>query len=184
MNELQFAESIARGETQSGSKFGNSFYVSARISSTGTAFRPAHAEFVNRDPAIWLGLELQRRWIGAPLLAEHPPGGILDGASFRASVIGIVIFTFVRGSDLYGIARIFDTDVAKAITASDSGFSDTSPSVTFAPDQMATIPLADGSGVLRVEGIPDLIDHLAICNLGVWSKGAPASGVDKAESGQ
>jgi hypothetical protein len=182
-NELDLAASISRGDVAGPQPYGNGWLVNMRISGSGTAWRPGLNEFANRDPARWLSESMLRRWLGAPVIIGHPPGDLLTAESYRASVVGSIIYTSVRGSDLYGIARIFDADVVKAITASDSNFSDTSPSVTFAPDQMSTITLADGS-VLRVEGTPDLIDHLAICNLGVWSKGGPANGVDKAEGEQ
>ena len=41
--------------------------------------------------------------------------------------------------------------------------------------------LEDGTQIL-IEGRPKLLDHVAICDLGVWDKGGPPAGVDRGNS--
>jgi hypothetical protein len=42
-------------------------------------------------------------------------------------------------------------------------------------------PLSNGATLL-IEGKPSLLDHVALCPLGVWDKGGPPTGVDSIDS--
>jgi hypothetical protein len=51
----------------------------------------------------------------------------------------------------------------------------TSPGVT-PPEGSKAVELKSGDKIL-LEGLPRVLDHLAVCELGVWDKNAPPSGI-------
>jgi hypothetical protein len=164
MNELDIARALADGELSSPAEFMNSYYWVLRISGTGVAWRESVGEYCLREPEMWLGEEMQRRCLGLPVVMEHPEGGTLNSAEFSARAVGVIVYSFVRDSDLMGVARILDK---QAIEILKDG-ADTSPAVQFAPDSGARIEI-DGKPLL-IEGDPLLFDHLAVCSLGVWTR--------------
>jgi hypothetical protein len=174
MNEFRLAEQIASGALSSPQEYCGSWYWMLRISGTGVAWRASVGEFCLREPAVWLGEEMQRRCLGLPVVMEHPASGLLDSPEFAARAVGMIVYSFVRGSDL-GVARILD---AAAIEILKEG-ADTSPAVQFAPGSGARIEIDDKS--LLIEGDPMLLDHLAIVVKGVWTRSS-APGVENSMS--
>jgi hypothetical protein len=174
INELQVAERIADGTLPSPQKFGNSTYWAIRISGTGAAWRASEGEFVWREPKIWLTPEMQRRCLGLPVVIEHPEGGVLNSSEFAARAVGMIVYSFVRDSDLMGVARILDQPAIELLKEG----ADTSPAVQFAPNIGTRITI-DGKPLL-IEGVPMLFDHLAITPLGVWTRQGPP-GVENTE---
>jgi hypothetical protein len=158
-NELQIARALADGELDSPQEFLNSYYWVLRISGTGVAWRKSVGEYCLREPAMWLSDEMQRRCLGLPVIMEHPTAGILNSAEFGARAVGMIIYSFVRESDLMGVARILDKSAIEILKEG----ADTSPAVQFAPDSGARVEI-DGKPLL-VEGVPMLFDHLAVCSL-------------------
>jgi hypothetical protein len=174
MNELDVARALADGELSSPAEFMNSYYWVLRISGTGVAWRESIGEYCLREPAMWLGEEMQRRCLGLPVVMEHPEGGTLNSAEFAQRAVGMIVYSFVRDSDLMGVARILD---AAAIEILKEG-ADTSPAVQFQPNSGMRISI-DGKPLL-IEGVPALFDHLAIVGKGVWTRsGLP--GVENTE---
>jgi hypothetical protein len=164
INELVVVERIANGDLPSPTEFMNSWYWALRISGTGVAWRASVREFCMREPAMWLGEEMQRRCLGLPVVMEHPTSGLLDSREFGARAVGMIVYSFVRGSDLMGVARILDAAAIEIL----AGGADTSPAVQFAPNAGARITI-DGKPLL-IEGDPMLLDHLAIVVKGVWTR--------------
>jgi hypothetical protein len=175
INELEIAEQIARGALPSPQEFCSSFYWMLRISGTGVAWRASVGEYCLREPDLWLSEEMQRRCLGLPVVMEHPAAGLLDSAEFGARAVGMIVYSFVRESDLMGVARILDAAAIEIL----AGGADTSPAVQFAPNTGARITI-DGKPLL-IEGDPMLIDHLAIVSMGVWTRSA-APGVENSLS--
>ena len=173
MTELDAARAIADGRLTSPQRFANMALFAMRISGTGLAYRKGRDEYVWRKPEEYLTEEMQARWLGAPVVWEHPESDTLTSKDFSDRVVGGIMLTFVKGDELWCVARIYD-DAAIQIL-SEGGMS-TSPGVVIKADEMANVKLEDGSNLL-VEGAPNLTDHLAICQLGVWDKGGPATGV-------
>jgi hypothetical protein len=174
INELKIAERIADGTLSSPTEFMNSWYWALRISGTGVAWRASVGEFCLREPALWLGEEMQRRCLGLPVVIEHPEGGMLNSSEFAARAVGMIVYSFVRDSDLMGVARILDQPAIELLKEG----ADTSPAVQFAPNIGTRITI-DGKPLL-IEGVPMLFDHLAITPLGVWTRqGLP--GVENTE---
>jgi hypothetical protein len=146
----------------------NSYYWILRISGTGVAWRESVQEYCLREPSMWLSEEMQRRCLGLPVIMEHPAAGILNSAEFAARAVGMIVYSFVRDADLMGVARILDKSAIEILKEG----ADTSPAVQFQPNSGTRITV-DGKPLL-VEGVPMLLDHLAICSLGVWTRdGAP-----------
>jgi hypothetical protein len=145
-----------------------------RISGTGFSYRPKLDEWVYRRDTIYLTPEFLRRCSGIPVIFEHPHTQILNTDEFSKRVVGTMFLPYVKGDEVWGIAKIYDKPTMQAIT---QGQLSTSPSVVFRDTKVNyTIELEDG-GTLLVEGEPSFVDHLAICEKGVWDKGGDASGI-------
>ncbi|MEJ0093149.1 MAG: DUF2213 domain-containing protein [Methylocella sp.] len=184
MNELDVALSVASGEMPSPTRFANSDYVALRLSGTGCAYRPSLSEYVFRDPDVWLSDEMRRRVLGLPVVIEHPADNALTSRFFGERSVGMVVHSFVRNDELWGVARVLDSTACSMIAG---GMFDTSPGVLLEPGASATVDI-DGIPMI-VEGEPLLIDHLALVytgagNHGVWtrSNGENGPGVEITET--
>ncbi len=174
ITEADVVQGVRDDKLPSPTTFYNASFYALRISGTGAAWRENVKEFCWRSPALWKSKQMQKRWLGAPIILLHPPDSILDTQSFQERVCGSIVAAFVRGEELWCVARILDADAAELLRTCET---DTSPAVIFAPGSMATFTMKDGEKML-VEPEPALVDHLAICRAGTWSKGRDVSGVE------
>jgi len=175
MTELDVATAIRAGELVSPQRYENVWLFALRITGTGTAYRQKLEEYVYRAPGNYLTPEFLARCNGLPVVWEHPEAGKLDSTEFANRVIGAILLPYIQGDEIWGIAKIYDDDAAHRMTSRQLS---TSPGVVFRPlDGNQTAQLEDGRTLL-VEGKPSLLDHLAICEEGVWDKGGPPAGVD------
>jgi 8-oxo-dGTP pyrophosphatase MutT (NUDIX family) len=177
--ELSVAELMRDGVLPSPQIYHNIYLLALRITGTGMAYRSKGAEHVYRDATLYHNEEFLARCNGLPVILEHPAGSILDGKEFEERIAGTIMFAYVKGDDVDGIARIYAKDAIERLEdARLSGTPiSTSPAVVFAQtSENVKVTLENGSPLL-IEGKPALLDHLAICGLGVWDKGGPASGV-------
>ncbi|OYV83433.1 MAG: hypothetical protein B7X04_04310 [Parcubacteria group bacterium 21-54-25] len=175
MHELDMAKAIMAGELSSPQKYENIWLFDVRVTGTGTSFRQALDEYVYRPPEDFLSDDFIQRCNGLPLIFEHPTDGILDTKEYRDRAIGMVILPYLKGDEVWGIAKVFDDDAAQLMLTSHVS---TSPAVVFRDaGSTETIELSDGKTVL-IEGKPSYLDHLAICEEGVWDKGGTPSGVN------
>ncbi len=173
VTELDTAKNIRDGVLPSPQKIGNLWLFAIRISGTGLSFRPTLNEYVERQPENYLTDEFLERCNGLPVVWKHPKGNKLDSDSFKERVIGTVFLPYIAENEVWGIAKVFDTDAAEIM---DKHQLSTSPGVTFAAGTNARVQLKDGSSLL-IEGNPNLLDHIAIVEEGVWDKGGEPSGV-------
>jgi len=187
--ELDVARLIRDGDLPSPQVFGNSMLFALRITGTGQAFRWAKeedrkknpelvGEFVHRDESLYLNDEFLARCNGLPVVWEHPEKSRLDTVSYAESNIGAIMLPYIRHDlgEAWGIARVLDL-VAGAEMAREGATWSTSPGVVFdAGSGSVKVPLDGGTSIL-IEGNPYLIDHLAICEQGVWDKEGPPTGV-------
>ena len=170
INELTLVERIADGTLASPQEFLGSWYWAIRISGVGCAWRESMQEYCWREPKIWLSPEMCARATGLPVLIDHPEKGVLNSPEFAARCVGVTVYGYVRGDELWAIARILDSGANSILTA--GAYEDTSPAVTFAPGTGARIDI-DGKSLL-IEPKPMLLDHICLCALGVWTRdGAP-----------
>jgi colicin import membrane protein len=169
--ELDVAMAVASGALPSPTQFHNAFYVNLRITGTGVAWRASINEFVYRDPKTWLSNEMRRRVLGLPVVIEHPAGDLMTSRYFGERVVGVIVHAMVRGSGLWGVARIIDATACQMIAA---GLFDTSPAAVFDDSPGAYVDVDDDAKLL-VEASPALLDHLALIyvaggNKGVWQR--------------
>ena len=124
-------------------------------------------------PESWLSTNFVERCAALPVIWVHPePGKSLDSEKFRKDNVGSIWMPYVKTDEVWGIAKIYDEPAAQAILNTPMS---TSPGVT-PPQGAKAIPLESGHKVLD-EPLPRILDHLAICELGVWDKGGPPEGI-------
>lgn len=173
MDELGVARAMAAGDLTSPQRYQNVSLFDIRITGTGRAYRRSLDEHVWRDPSIYLNDEFLARCNGLPVIWEHPKKATLTSEEFANRIVGTILFPYIKGDEVWGIAKIYDEEVIKELLKGDLS---TSPAVVLRDVESSSITLADGSTIL-VEGRPTLLDHIAICSLGVWDKGNEPTGV-------
>lgn len=177
LSDHEAAEAIRDGDLPSPSVFKDSggndafWLFDMRITGTGMAWRESIGEFAHRDPELWTSDEFVQRCNGLAVIWDHPEG-TLSTDEFRQRSIGNIVLPYVKGEEVWGIAKIFDADAALAMQHS---YRSTSPGVT-PPKGSKAISLESGAQVLD-EGLPQVLDHLAVCAAGVWDKGGPPEGI-------
>ncbi len=173
--ELDVAKAIRDGDLSSPQQYENILLFSLRITGTGTSFRPARGEYVYRTPSDFLTEDFVERCQGLPVVFEHPTeSGVLNSDEYRERAIGTILLPYIKGDEVWGIAKIFDADAAKLMQTTHLS---TSPAVVFRDaDSTETVATSDGK-ILLIEGKPSYLDHLAICEEGVWDKGGKPSGI-------
>lgn len=178
-DETWVAQKIVSGELTSPQQYENIWLFDVRITGTGTAYRKALDEFVWRDPSLYLNPQFLERCLGLPVIVEHPPTDVLTTKEFANRAIGTIVKAYIKGDEVWGVAKIYDQSAAEMMRKEQLS---TSPAVVFRdPGVNAKMTLEDGSALL-IEGKPSLLDHLAICEVGVWDKGGAPAGVVNAET--
>lgn len=179
MDELAIAEAMSRGELASPSVYQNLVLFNIRITGTGLSYRVDHDEYVWRDPSLYLNPRFIKRCNGLIVIWEHPEGTIVDSQEFSDRIVGTVFLPYVpagKSEEVWAIVKMYDD---AAIRELETNPYSTSPSVTLRKGANATKDL-DGEQLL-IEGVPALIDHVALCAHGVWDKGGPPDGVESAD---
>jgi len=178
MDELGLAKAIRDGQLTSPQRYENISLFDIRITGTGTAYRKALDEFVYRRPENYLTPEFLERCNGLPVIVDHPDSNVLDSEEYATRNVGSVFIPYIKNDEVWAIVKIYDADFAEKMA--DDQLS-TSPSVVFRdPDLNEKMTLESGSTLL-IEGKPSLLDHIAICDVGVWDKGGSPAGVVSAE---
>jgi len=177
MDELACAKAMRDGELASPMRYMNMLLCDMRITGTEYSYRSGRNEYVWRDPSIYMNEEFLERCNGLPVVVNHPPGNVLDSDEYKARIAGSVFVPYIRPEtkEVWGIVKIHDMKVAEDL---ENKVLSTSPGVAFRTVQEAGARMAAPDGrILLIEGKPSLLDHLAICGLGVWDKGGPPAGV-------
>ncbi len=172
LSDRETAEAIRDGTLPSPQRYRSFWLFALRITGTGAAYRPSIDEYAVRDPDKWLSQEFVDRCNGLPVIFEHPDTPTLDHKEFQDRTIGQIVLPYVKGDEVWGIAKIYDADAAALMQTT---FKSTSPGV-IPPRNSTPIELADGTKVLD-EDLPLVLDHLAVCEAGVWDKNGPPEGV-------
>ena len=172
MTDHEVAEAIRDGKVASPQVFGDFWLFDLRITGTGAAYRDSLDEWAHRDPKLWLTDEFVARCNGLPVIDGHPERSGLNTEEYRERAVGTIVLPYIKGDEVWGIAKIFDGDMA---TLMQTTHRSTSPGVT-PPKGSEAVELNDGTKVLD-EGLPLILDHLAICEAGVWDKDGPPDGI-------
>ncbi|HHH1977932.1 TPA: NUDIX domain-containing protein [Yersinia enterocolitica] len=173
LNETQVAALIADGTLSSPQFFINMWMYAIRVTGTGVTWRSADNQMAFRDPGNYLTPDFLQRVAGVPLIWLHPEKNKLDSDEFAKRVIGTLTKSWVADNgEVWAIARVYDAEAAEIMATKQLS---TSPTVTFSEPQNAVIKV-DGQSLL-VEDSPVLLDHVAICEQGVWDKLLDPTGV-------
>lgn len=172
-NELDIARKIQSGELPSPQHFGNVWLFDIRITGTGVAYRSKGDEFAFRSPDIYMNDEFLARCNGLQVIYQHPDKGTLNSKEFKERSIGAIFLPYLKHKEeeVWGIAKIYDDDAAHDMIKYNLS---TSPTVVGVGNKKI---IAENGQEVLIEGNPRLLDHVAICNLGVWDKGGDPSGV-------
>ena len=170
MNEREAAIAMAEGRIPSPARIGDLTLVKMRITGSGMSYRSGLKEYVWREPEIFATQEFADRCNGIPVVYEHTN----DQNEIVERIMGTVIYPYVDGDEVWGIVRIFlKSDIDMMVGSHPS----TSPCVAFLdPAELNVTKLPSGE-VVRIEGRPTIIDHLAVVPLGVWDKGTDPKGI-------
>lgn len=177
LTDHEAAEAIRDGELDSPQKYGDFWLFDVRITGTGPAWREALGEWAYRDPQLWTSPEFVERCNGLQVIRQHPPNSGLNSEEYNKRAIGSVVLPYVKdtaeGPEVWGIAKIFDADAASEMQKT---LKSTSPGVT-APKGSEREYIEGVADPVLNEGLPQILDHLAICEAGVWDKGGPVNGI-------
>ena len=179
MDELGVAEAMSQGKLASPSVYQNVVLFNIRITGTGLSFRVDHNEYVWRDPALYLNERFLKRCNGLIVIWEHPEATIVDSQEFEDRIVGTVFLPYIspdKPDEVWAVVKMYDAAAINELIARPYS---TSPSVTFRKTSN-TMSTLDGETLL-VEGAPALLDHIALCEHGVWDKGGPPDGVESAD---
>ncbi|MXF49712.1 NUDIX domain-containing protein [Raoultella sp. Lac2] len=172
LNETDVATLIADGTLSSPQYFINMWLFAIRVTGTGVTWRSADQEMTFRNPDDYLTPEFLQRVAGVPLIWLHPEKRTLDSDEFSKRVIGTLTNAWVADKgEVWAVARVYDAEAAEIMATRQLS---TSPTVRFS--EVAKSIIVDGQPLL-VEPSPELLDHVAICEQGVWDKLLNPTGV-------
>lgn len=173
LDELSISEAMVAGVLPSPQKYMNVWLFDIRITGTGRAYRKALDEHVWRDPGLYLNDRFLQRCNGLQVIWEHPNKATLNSEEFAKRTIGSVFIPYIKDGDVWAIVKIYDEDAAKQMSENELS---TSPAVVLRETDSTRVEIGDGSALL-IEGEPILLDHIAICGLGVWDTDGVPKGV-------
>lgn len=179
LTEFELAQRIRDGTAPSPLKFSNMWLVNLRITGTGLAYRSGLKEHVWRDPKHYLNDYFLQRCNGLLVIANHPEDAVLTEEDFTERTVGSVMLPYIRGDEVWAVCRIYVRDIVEQIV---SGKVSTSPSVVF-NNASGNVEVQDGDTNFLIEGVPFLLDHIALVtedhgSLGVWDKEKIPTGVE------
>nr|WP_273693532.1 cell envelope integrity protein TolA [Buttiauxella sp. S19-1] len=158
--------------------------VNLRITGTGAAYRYGLKEFVWRDPTLYLNEEFLLRCNGLPVLYDHAEKAPMSEEEFKKRSVGSVMLPYIKGDEVWAIVRIYVKEIVQKIVNEETS---TSPSVIFGGESGCT-ERAEGDSNFLIEGVPFLLDHIAIVtkdqgSLGVWDKDGVPEGIEVTNKG-
>nr|WP_240200074.1 DUF2213 domain-containing protein [Salmonella enterica] len=159
--------------------------VNLRITGTGLAYRAGEKEHVWRDPKLYLNEEFLRRCNGLPVIANHPDDAVLTEEDFKSRIVGSVMLPYIRGDEVWAVCRVYLQGIVEEIT---EGGVSTSPTVVF-NSTSGNVEVQEGDTNFLIEGVPFLVDHIALVtkdhgSLGVWDKDRIPAGVEVTNTGE
>ena len=177
--EFDVAELIKDDLLPSPQPYANMHLLAIRITGTGLAYRSSIGEHVWRDPSLYINDDFLKRCNGLTVIMDHPETAVLDSEEFKDRAIGSIMLPYIKGDEVWGIAKVYNQEAMSEIM---EGEISTSPSVVFDNTAGNTTLTTENGEPLLIEGVPFLLDHIAIVtkargSKGVWDKGGDATGV-------
>jgi len=177
--ETDVAKLMMEGLIPSPQMYANIMLLAIRITGTGLAYRGSIGENVWRDPSLYLNQQFLERCNGLMVIMDHPDTQVLTSKEFKDRAVGSIMLPYIKGDEVWGIAKIYDQDAVNEIC---EGEISTSPSVVFDNTAGNTTLTTENGDPLLIEGVPFLLDHIAIVtkargSKGVWDKGGDPAGV-------
>lgn len=184
LTEFEAAQYIRDGTLASPVKFSNMWLVNLRITGTGAAYRYGLQEFVWRNPNIYLNEAFLLRCNGLPVLHDHAEEAPMSEEEFKKRCVGSVMLPYIKGDEVWAIVRIYVKEVVDKITKEETS---TSPSVIFGGES-GCVERSEGDSNFLIEGVPFLLDHIAVVtkdhgSLGVWDTNGIPAGIDVTNKG-
>jgi 8-oxo-dGTP pyrophosphatase MutT (NUDIX family) len=177
-DELEIAEMMIKGEVASPQKYMNIWLFDIRVTGTGLSYRSGLDEYVWRDNSIYLNDRFLKRCQGLPVIFEHPKTATLNTKEYIERNIGSIFLPYIKDQDVWAVVKVWDDFAARIMK---ENILSTSPAVVLTGDDKYF--RTNDDKVLLVEGKPKLLDHLAICQAGVWDKSGPPKGVTAVTTG-
>jgi colicin import membrane protein len=177
--ETEVAEAIRDGVIESPAHLPNFSLYTMRITGTGCAYRMGKDEYAWKDASVYLTDEFLKRCNGLPVIFEHPELGMVNSQEFHDRIVGMIVLPYIKGDEVWGVARIYDEATIELLN--NKKITSTSPGVVFGSKSDNRKIDFDVSEKILIEGKPAILDHLAICEQGVWDKLGAPSGVDVAD---
>ena len=177
-DELEIAEMMVKGEIASPQKYMNITLFDIRVTGTGLSYRSGIDEYVWRDSSIYLNERFLKRCQGLPVIMEHPKGATLNTKEYVDRNIGSIYIPYIKDKDVWAIVKVWDDFAARLMR---ENILSTSPAVVLTGDDKYF--RTNDDNVLLIEGKPKLLDHLAICQVGVWDKSGPPKGISAVTTG-
>lgn len=164
--ESDVINGMRTGGLPSPTRLGNSLYYRMRMTGTGAVWRSDGGDTF-RDPSKYINQEFVSACIGIPLVMDHPASGRI-GPDDKIIGTTVAAYTYTAAGqppEVWVIARVINGDAQDALLTE---VLSTSPSVIVgdSPDGFS-------------EGAPLVIDHLAVCAVGVWDHQQEPSGIDQ-----
>lgn len=176
MLEKRIKDEYKLGQRQGITELDDYFYMPVRITGSGYNIRK------NRDDEIILADRNQAEFFSPafiehckslPIIVNHPDDkDMLHSENLQDNaIIGNTIDAFIKGDELWGIARIYDKTLLSKIAQ--GLIKSTSPGVRI-------VYANDSDPIVNTE-IPYDINHLAFCEKGHWDKDGQSIGFDNSK---
>ncbi len=176
MNELELARAMVAQEIAGPIKYENVWLVDMRVTGTGLAYRHKFEEFAWRDPSLYLNPDFLARCNGLPVILEHPKSNTLNTKEYNDRNVGSIFLPYLREfeQEVWAIVKIWDEPTANLVKNNQLS---TSPAVVWRENAGNVVAELNSGEKVFIEGKPNLLDHLAICEQGVWDKGGEPRGI-------
>lgn len=164
MYDTDIALAMQEGKIEGIVDRGDYYLVNLRITGTGIKTRVIDGQEVEIDRPIeyFCSEHFLHECRGLPVTVEHPEERV-NKDTFGECVIGSIFHPYIRGDEVWGVAKIYNREAIKTILTEEQS---TSPNVISAN-------LFFKADEPRVEDY-ESINHVAIVRAGFWDNGKPA----------
>lgn len=176
MLEKKIKDEYKLGQRQGITELDDYFYIPVRITGSGYNLRKNRDDeliLADRNQAEFFSPAFIEHCKSLPIIVNHPENkDMLRSENLNDNaIIGNTIDAWIKGDELWGIARIYDKSLLEKIAS--GSIKSTSPGVRI-------IYANDSDPIINTE-IPYDINHLAFCEKGHWDKDGQSIGFDNSK---